>query len=336
MKCIRVLSVLLASVLFLSMLTGCEEIEKLADEFDIESITSGEKTADTDTPGGTSQSGSESLPGTDTPSGRPWESIDCSLSTLPDPPGDSGGMTGWALMDNPAPDARYDKALRLVQGTSAHIFALGDAGTLLRLDSTPDRWTLLETPSENNLRDMAATGGWYSMIVGDRGTVMRYDLAIGEVKDFEGPFDEWGESDRPDLYAVWGESSENFYIIGDGVFYHYARRKSSDPDYDPTHPEPVWQRLTPPVEPTKYSPYTPRISDVWFWNTNCVVLLIHDPTGRHYTMKWDGSAWREEREIPSSSLIRSIWGLGPDDIFAVGVGASVYHYDGIEWTEYNT
>jgi hypothetical protein len=165
---------------------------------------------------------------------------------------------------------------------------------------------------------------------------MQYDLTIGEVKDFEGPFDEWEESDRPDLYAVWGESSENFYIIGDGVFYHYARRKSSDPDYDPTYPEPVWQRLTPPVEPTKYSPYTPRISDVWFWNTNCVVLLIHDPTGRHYTMKWDGSAWREEREIPSSSLIRSIWGLGPDDIFAVGVGASVYHYDGIEWTEYNT
>ena len=36
--------------------------------------------------------------------------------------------------------------------------------------------------------------------------------------------------------------------------------------------------------------------------------------------------------IPTTQEIRGIWGTAADDIFAVGTGGAIIHYDGTAWT----
>jgi len=86
---------------------------------------------------------------------------------------------------------------------------------------------------------------------------------------------------------------------------------------------------------TLRGPYDSRISDVWVYDYDSVFALISNPGYGSYVTEWDGHEWGDAKEIPTTSLIRSIWGLGPDDIFAVGVAATVMHFDGAEWTEFN-
>jgi hypothetical protein len=36
---------------------------------------------------------------------------------------------------------------------------------------------------------------------------------------------------------------------------------------------------------------------------------------------------------PTDSLLRRIWGSGPDNLFAVGTGGTILRYDGVRWYE---
>ena len=61
-----------------------------------------------------------------------------------------------------------------------------------------------------------------------------------------------------------------------------------------------------------------------------VFVLLDDNSVSH----WDGKNWTNT-DLPTNSLVRGIWGFNPKDIFAVGVGATVLHYNGNEWEEFN-
>ncbi|MBN1343024.1 MAG: hypothetical protein JXQ73_10115 [Phycisphaerae bacterium] len=45
----------------------------------------------------------------------------------------------------------------------------------------------------------------------------------------------------------------------------------------------------------------------------------------------DGTGWAAMPHPASSSLTR-VWGLGPNDVYAVGRSGTVLHYDGVEWS----
>ena len=50
---------------------------------------------------------------------------------------------------------------------------------------------------------------------------------------------------------------------------------------------------------------------------------------------WNGTAWVLSQSGPGYSL-NAIWGKASNDIYAVGSGGTVLHYDGSAWTEQST
>ena len=257
------------------------------------------------------------------PDVRPWENIDCSVTPIPDAPMGTAAVTGWIEMDYPPNvDARSGLNVggHVLRGKGSALFALGPEGSLLRLGDGP-AWTRLSTGTNANLNDMFI-GSWTAYIVGTDGVILTYSLVNGAVGQFETPFDEWESPERPDLEAVWGDNSEDFYVLGDGAFYHYN--------------DGVWEVLTPPTSgrsmpgPTIVDVYVPRISYGAGLSNQNLFVLLSDNTVSY----WKDSEW-ENTKMPTNSLVRGIWGLASDDIFAVGVGGLVLHYDGIEWSPFN-
>ncbi|WP_437718353.1 hypothetical protein WMF45_19170 [Sorangium sp. So ce448] len=41
-------------------------------------------------------------------------------------------------------------------------------------------------------------------------------------------------------------------------------------------------------------------------------------------------------DSPTSVLLGGVWGSGPRDVFAVGSGGALLHYDGISWLTLNS
>lgn len=298
----------------------------------ISSTQQPETTDDTTTETGDSETPDTGT--TDTPeSSKPWQDIDCTMDPLPNPPGYVDITPGWNSMEYEVnPEYAYE-GFQLVHD-AGEIFALGSWGTLLRLDD--GFWTKLDSNTTASLSGMML-GTWPSYVIGGYGVIRSYSPVTGSVKNFESPFDDMDYYDRPDLITAFGSNHEDFYILGDGVFYHYHHLPPSHPDYNASDPTPKWEYVSMPISPASIrGPYDPYISDVWVYDYDTVFMLVtNSGAGTQLMYEWDGNDWTEGDNLPTSSLIRGIWGLGPDDIFAVGVGGTILHFDGVEWNEYN-
>jgi hypothetical protein len=309
---------------------GCNEIqdiidESLAPESDSKPTPSHEITT-ADPPAPTSET---SAPGKIVSTIRPWENINCEVTPLPEPPGSAGAVTGWTQMDYLSDDGAVNNG-HVLRGYGNDLFAIGSRGSLLRSDENGAAWTRVETGTDADLNDMFI-GPWPAYIVGSTGTILTYSPVTGTVKKFETPFEDWAEDQRPDLVAVWGDNSEDFYILGDGTFYHYSPLPSSDPQWDPNNQGPQWKSLTAPTSPSIIStPDSPTVRDVWVASSRNVFALLSNNTVSY----WNGSEWTNTK-LPTNALVRGIWGLASDDIFAVGAGGLILHYDGVEWSEFN-
>jgi hypothetical protein len=123
------------------------------------------------------------------------------------------------------------------------------------------------------------------------------------------------------LNCVYGYSNNDVYIVGDaGVVLHYNRKLRR---------KHKWDNI---VENEK------DISNFHFFGVWCsspndvyIVGTLAKGTGGcifHY----DGNVWNRPVE-GFSKVIKSIWGFGPNDIFAVGEGEIILHYDGKSWVE---
>ena len=265
------------------------------------------------------------------PTDKPWEQIDCNVDPLPNPPGYVELTPGWNPMDFEKNEENPYESYHLVSG-AGDIFALGDHGSFLRLDS--GFWTKVEANTSMSLNGMML-GSWPSYIVGDNGVIRSYSPVTGSIENFESPFDDMDLYDRPDLYTAFGTSHENFWILGDGVFYHYYKFPPSHPEYNASDPTPKWEYVGCPVSPASLrGPHDPYISDVWVHDYDTVFILVMS-AGHQTLHEWDGNDWIEHDELPTNSLIRDIWGLGPSDMFAIGVGGTILHYDGFDWRPFN-
>lgn len=66
--------------------------------------------------------------------------------------------------------------------------------------------------------------------------------------------------------------------------------------------------------------------------------LWYSPAGNLYSFykniyKWDGNNW--DKILQTNSRIIKMFGTSDNNIFAVGSGASVYHFNGIDWKKIN-
>jgi len=265
------------------------------------------------------------------PVGRPWELVECDPNTIPEAPGIKAPQVGWSIWDYPVDETRPFENYKIVRH-GYQVFALGNKGGLLRLDDF--KWTRLETNTTNGLSNMML-GTWPSYIIGEYGTVLSYSPVTAKIERMETPWDDLDEYDRPSLYAVWGSNHENFWVLGDGLMYNYAKLTPDQQGYNASDQTPKWQWHEAPVLPwTMRGPYDKFIQDVWVNDYDSVFALVSTPGFGYYVTEWDGNEWGNVKEIPSTSLIRGIWGFAHDDIYAVGVGATVLHYNGVEWTDF--
>ncbi|MCK5671100.1 hypothetical protein KAI10_06935, partial [Candidatus Bathyarchaeota archaeon] len=126
------------------------------------------------------------------------------------------------------------------------VFALGNKGGLMRLDDF--KWTRLETNTTNGLSNLML-GTWPSYIVGEYGTVLSYSPVTAKIERMETPWDDLDEYDRPSLYAAWGSNHENFWVLGDGIMYNYAKLTPDQQGYNVSDQTPKWQWHEAPVLP---------------------------------------------------------------------------------------
>ncbi|WP_437729288.1 hypothetical protein [Sorangium sp. So ce861] len=53
-------------------------------------------------------------------------------------------------------------------------------------------------------------------------------------------------------------------------------------------------------------------------------------------MHYDGQSWQAVTDSGTSASLSGVWGSAPGDVFAVGWGGTIVHYDGISWLEVNS
>ena len=63
----------------------------------------------------------------------------------------------------------------------------------------------------------------------------------------------------------------------------------------------------------------------------------YDGTGFAVGLQWrilhnDGTGWVEQHSSTAPGSFQSVWGSAVNDVFAVGEGGTIWHYDGFSWT----
>jgi hypothetical protein len=126
------------------------------------------------------------------------------------------------------------------------------------------------------------------------------------------------------LHAVWAESSERQWFVGEGGR-AYVTDTSPPPDGDN---ESVAVRL---IEMNSGSLRT--LNAIWGFGPNDIWAVGTQGVIRHWTggnTKTD--AWQSVPS-PVTHDLHSLWGSRPDDIWAVGAEGTVIHWDGTSWTQ---
>jgi hypothetical protein len=130
------------------------------------------------------------------------------------------------------------------------------------------------------------------------------------------------------MYGIWGSSANDVYMVGlsdnKDKLYHYDGK---DWSYIPLTSD--WGGIVVGrfvlCDITGFSK-----NDIW-------VVGIHDYSSPvSYTSRlvlhYNGSGW-QEMDLPAGEGLSCIWGSNSNNLFAAGLGKTVWHYDGKTWTK---
>ena len=185
--------------------------------------------------------------------------------------------------------------LNAISGTSADdIWAVGTSGTILHYNN--NQWNLVDSGTSQNLLDVWANSANDVWAVGTGGLILHYN-GWGWV-----PVDS-GVTNT--LFGVWADSNSNeVWAVGDGVILHYNGLE--------------WIQ-TLGFSGTYYSvrgiSVPGALLNVWVGGANILY--------------YNGNSWST-----ASGPYGQVWdfhGTSPTDIWAVGSGGLILHYDGAAW-----
>ncbi|MCP4716030.1 MAG: hypothetical protein GY868_13015, partial [Deltaproteobacteria bacterium] len=126
--------------------------------------------------------------------------------------------------------------------------------------------------------------------------------------------------------AVWGSSGDNVYAVGNlGNIYRYNGR--------------TWfhvYQVTGLSMTVKLHSTNNICQDIWGSSANDIFVVGAEGLILHY----NGLFWQKMNSGTDYQLL-SVWGSGPDDVYATGIPSvvgvaskgSVFHYDGEQWSE---
>jgi hypothetical protein len=216
--------------------------------------------------------------------------------------------------------------------TAEDVFAVGDAGTILR--RTSDTWTAMASGTASNLRGVWATGSSDVWAGGVSGTVLHFDGAAWSVVTVPS---------TGDVDAVWGSGSSDVWFAGSGTVLHWDGAAFSSTGFggallsvSGTGPKDVWVTgenanlhhfngttwvTSAPVSGTStlFAVLAVSASDVW----------VSDFMPGKETSHWSAGKWATQRT--GSGIFDGFSALGASDVWGAG-GNHVGHWNGTAWT----
>jgi len=168
------------------------------------------------------------------------------------------------------------------------------------------KWTWMEEPTNAFFTDVWGRSWNNVYAVGSGGVVVHYDGI--QWTRVEGPFE---ATDH--FKAIWGSSSADVWVVGAyGCAYHFdGQGWTSMPNPRGVELTDVWGPIYYARYATEYGPYGSAL------------------------LKDGGAGWVCQ-EFPSLGAQHAIWGTAKDDIYVVGDGGGIFHFDGLVWIEMPT
>jgi hypothetical protein len=226
------------------------------------------------------------------------------------------------------------KLLRDVWGSGPNdIFAVGDEGRILHYEGT--NWKLMKSGTTKTLNGVWGTGPNNVYAVGDNGIMIHYDG------------NSWNEIDSGTiqyLKEVFGFSANNIYATGSlGEVVHY-----DGSGWSSIHDHKILGQ--PPTEDGSYFSYNYFMS-IWGNNPSNLYFAGYQSMGKFGgILKYDGTTWEHEEDNLIANIyaetsgdwcgvpgelgckLYGIHGSSSNDIYAVGYGGVILHYDGNSWS----
>lgn len=133
-------------------------------------------------------------------------------------------------------------------------------------------------------------------------------------------------ANKKSLNALWGDSTQGFFAVGDDGLIVHTTRTPGDPQMDNS-----W--LVMPSNTTE------RLLTIWGTDNNHLFAGGSNGT----VLVYNGSAWSKLTVDPTIHIL-DLWGVSPTDLYAVGLRQPIFplsqglilHYDGQSWRVIHT
>lgn len=194
------------------------------------------------------------------------------------------------------------------------VWAVGDADFAGHFDGKG--WTRVET----GLKNIVLTGVWASG-PNDAWAVGSYhDTNAGLTLHWNGKA--WGRSIAASFSAVWGSAANDVWAVGPRALAHFDGA--------------AWRFVPPAAGASRF----PFFSSVWGSGPQDVWAVGSDgEDASNQIWRWNGAGWARIAHPDvapgrhgATPAVLSVWGTGPNDVYAVGTGGTVLHWDGQAWS----
>jgi hypothetical protein len=200
------------------------------------------------------------------------------------------------------------------------VWAAGSAGRVLRLQG--DEWSLLQTPTQEQLTSVWGTSNSNVWVAGYGGVVLQYDGT--QWLDRSPPYQRFAALDagvvgpdaavakRRNLWGVWVAGSDDqtdaVFVVGDeGTVLVWQAEE--------------WSRVA-------TGDVQENLSGVWGANPSNVFAV-----GEFGTVIKGNSTSFERQQTGIARGLKGVWGRRANEVYAVGIEGTVLRYDGSSWSQ---
>ncbi len=119
------------------------------------------------------------------------------------------------------------------------------------------------------------------------------------------------------IYDIWGTSDQNLYIVGVRFPEGFSRGKGFVCHYNGK----TWTEAA--------SGNSTWLYDIWADSESDIFAVGEHHNGGGIVLHYDGVTWNETAQ---GNICYGVWGTSASNVFAVGNGSQIFHFDGSTWT----
>ena len=214
--------------------------------------------------------------------------------------------------------------------SGSDVFAVGSGGAILHYNGST--WSAMSSGTTQTLNGVWGSSETDVFAVGSGGTILHYNGSTWSAMSSGTAFP---------LYGVWGSSGTDVFAVGDDSYWdnidiHYY--KGIILHYNGS----TWSTIASGTAFPLYGVWGSAADDVFavggYWETGfyCTCGLCRWQCRVYYSVRlrgikhFNGTSWSEITS--SNDELYGGWGSSGSDVFAVGNGGTIAHYDGSVWS----